>query len=678
MPAYRRRKYRKRNYFYRRRPRFSRRRTRKTFQRRRWRKRNNFWNKVKRLKTYKKLKKTKINLKVFQPKTVNKCKIKGYKCLFQGSCLRLSHNYIQGVYAQTPEWYPFGGGWSLLVYSLDSLFEDYNHLENIWTKSNAGLPLVRYTGCKFKLYQAENADYVFTYDNCWPMVDTIHKHADSAPSRMIQKKHKITVPSRQTQKRKKPYKTVRIKPPPQMTNNWYFAHDLHKLPLLMTTTTSVSLTTPFANENKMSPNVTLHCLNPLQIQNPNFQHPSSSTGWNPKWLTNGAVTSPIYWYASLQTYNTNDKVTFVKQLIFLGNTKDNQPGIELQEIANKDKFTENTKKNWGNPFYHRYIERTEEQSYTIYFSFSTVVDLVNKLKQPQLNNDTFKDVNFTEVTGPIIYQITYNSAKDAGFKNKAYFIPTIDQNNTNPTNNENLQLSGFPLHILLWGWPDWLKKLKLASNTENDYLLVIETDMFDEKLDKYILLDQDFLDGKDPYTPGEEFSTNYYNKNNWFPNLRYQTQSIEKICQTDPACYRPKFNNYVQSYCIYTFYFKWGGCPKELQKPYDPSLQPIWNTANNIHSRPEIQDPSTRAETHLFDWDWVKDYVTLPAIDRIKQFTTIFEPLSLTESKSEPKTQTAQKEKSEKEKKEAIQQLLQQLRKQQLLQQLKCFLQLKK
>ncbi len=86
------------------------------------------------------------------------------------------------------------------------MYEDYLHLENIWTKGNAGLPLSRYLGCKFRLYQSDFADYVFYYDHCWPMVATEHTHADCAPSRMLTKKTKIIIPSRLTQQRKKPYK----------------------------------------------------------------------------------------------------------------------------------------------------------------------------------------------------------------------------------------------------------------------------------------------------------------------------------------------------------------------------------------------------------------------------------------------------------------------------------------
>lgn len=665
MPPYR------SSYYYRRwrRPRnrrrwISRRRIRPTFYRRKWRQRRHRFYKVKRRRFFTKKKKKTIKLKVFQPKTINKCTIKGYKCLFQGSTDRLSHNYIQSIYTQNPEIYPTGGGWSLLVYSLDSLYEDYLHLENIWTKGNAGLPLVRYTGCSFKLYQAEFCDYVFQYDICWPLVDTQHTHADSAPSRMLMKRNKIVMPSRLTQKRKKPYKRIKIKPPPQMTNNWYFTQDIHKIPLVMTTTTAVSLTQPFCKPTKQSNNITLYALNPYQFQNPNFQHFPETTGYSPKWLMVGQVNTPIYWYATTQNY-ANPTKQWVGELEFLGNTKVNQPGRPIKDLANG---TLNTKKNWGNPFHHRYFEHSKETSYTIYFSTSNIETLITQYKAATSSTQTISST-FTAVTGPLVYTLTYNPAKDTGAKNQVYVVPTIDQNNLNPPTDENLKFHGFPLPILLWGWTDWLKKLKLASNFENDHLLVIETDMFDEKLPKYILIDPDFKDGFDPYTHEEQ--QNYYNSQNWFPNLRYQNQSIEYICQTDVGTYKPSGNTYIQAYCKYSFYFKWGGCPKTLQKAYDPSLQPTWTTADNIYRRPEIQNPNIKPQTELYEWDWEdEDYITQSAIKRIKQFTTISPTLPSTESKSNAKASKTQKKTTEKEEKEEILKLLQRLRMQRVLQQL--------
>ncbi len=77
-----------------------------------------------------------------------------------------------------------------MVFTLTSLFEDFEHLQNIWTKTNLGLPLVKYKGCKLKLYQSYDTDYIAVYDRCWPMVDTNLTHLDAAPSRMFQKNTK--------------------------------------------------------------------------------------------------------------------------------------------------------------------------------------------------------------------------------------------------------------------------------------------------------------------------------------------------------------------------------------------------------------------------------------------------------------------------------------------------------
>ncbi len=69
---------------------------------------------------------------------INKCKIRGQKCLFEGGPMRLSNNFYEYFGSYVPENWQGGGGWSLMVFSLDSLYEDFNLLQNYWTKSNAG------------------------------------------------------------------------------------------------------------------------------------------------------------------------------------------------------------------------------------------------------------------------------------------------------------------------------------------------------------------------------------------------------------------------------------------------------------------------------------------------------------------------------------------------------------
>ncbi len=187
MPPYRKRFY--RNYYQRRRRRFRYRRPRNTF-RRRWRlkRTNRRHRKVKKRKFFRK--KLKITVQQFQPSRIRKCKIIGTRCLFQGSPLRTSNNYTDYANSVTPKHVPGGGGWSIQTFTLENLFDDFQRLKNIWTESNAGLPLVRYLGCSFKFYQSAETDYLVHYDRCWPMVDTPYTHADSSPPGMFLKKKK--------------------------------------------------------------------------------------------------------------------------------------------------------------------------------------------------------------------------------------------------------------------------------------------------------------------------------------------------------------------------------------------------------------------------------------------------------------------------------------------------------
>nr|UGV36436.1 MAG: ORF1 [TTV-like mini virus] len=662
MPPYWTRRYRFRNYRRKRRFRFLPWRTRQTIRRRyRTRKRYRRPYKVKRRRYNRK--KTKLILKQFQPSTINKCKIIGYKCLFQGSPLRTSKNYIQYVYSTVPPFWPGGGGWSLLVFSLESLYEDFLHIQNLWTKSNAGLPLVRFLGSKFKFYQSADTDYVVSYDRCWPMVDTEHTHADSCPIRMLQRRHKVIIPSRKSQSRKKPYKKVFIKPPSQMQTKWYFQRDICKIPLLMLTATSVDLRYPFCSPQAKSNNITIRFLSPFLFQNPNFAHYPTTTGYWPKRTDSG---EKLYLYASHNALPNDINTDFVKTLIPLCNTTTYQPGKQLSSAG-----YENKPENWGNPFYHDYINDTNsEQTMYLFLSKTTPINMLEYIKangaKPTL----------TTVTGPTIYDTRYNPEKDTGEKNKIYLVSNGSKETIEPPTNTNYIFEGFPLFILLWSWTDFIKKLKDTPDIDKYQFLVIETDQFETKLPKYIPIDTDFTEGYDPYTPEDiknnpqvPHTPNIYNKNSWYPKLLFQQQMIERICSAGPAYPRPASNNYLQAYCKYCFYFKWGGCPKTLQKAYDPCLQSKWTTTDNIGTRLEITNPFTPPETQLYSFDWEKDYVNQKAIERIQYYTEIDEPnISISGNKNNPSTfKKAQEKNSAEKEEEALQQQLLKLRHKRML-----------
>lgn len=648
MAYYRQTRYRRRNFYRKRRPWLFRRRIRNAFQRKRWRfkRRNRRKYKVKNYRTFKKRKT--ITVKQFQPYTVKRCKVVGYKCLFQGGPDRTSNNYFQYVYSYIPEKQPGGGGWGLCVFTLDSLYEDYTHLENIWTTSNAALPLIRYKGCKFTFYQTEETDYIVTYDNCWPMVDTPHKHADSAPFRMLMKHHKIVVPSRQTKRKRKPYITKFIKPPAQMKTQWYFQKEICKTPLVMLTITSCSLRFPFAAPEAESNNISINILNPYLFKNSNFQHFDTSGYWCK--YANPDNTEPLYLYASGEenvTYE-NLKNGTVNTIIALANTKDHTAGINLVNQSE-----EKIQSYLGNPFHEDYTSGDMH----IYISKMTPLEVLKLVNNNHTEPTDAKKRSIT-ITGNIIYTVRYNPQKDDGTTNKAYIVNNELGGLIQPPNNPNFIIEGFPLHTMLWGWTDFIRKLGEAIHFDQNYIVTIETKQVnDNKLPYLIPLDDTFIHGLNPYSPihtdpDHHIPIDAYNAKNWYPRHEYQKVTINRICMSGPACPRQPWKHYMQANCKYKFYFTLGGCPKTIEKIYNPCSQPKWPTPDNITGRYEVQDPNTHPATELYSWDWKKDYVTESAISRIRKYTQIDPKIfSIPESKNMPvileKTQEKDEQKAE-------------------------------
>nr|UGV36848.1 MAG: ORF1 [TTV-like mini virus] len=572
-----------------------------------------------------------ILLKQFQPETIRRCKIIGTIPLFQGSPERANNNYIQTIYSYVPIDEPGGGGWTIMIETLSSLWDDFLHLKNIWTQSNAALPLVRYGGVTLKFWQSAYTDYCVQVSNCFPMVDTKYTHADSAPSRMLQKKHIIKVPSLETRKRKKPYKKIFVRPPQQMQNKWYFQKDICNIPLLMIIGTAVDFRYPFCPSKSRSNNVTLRCLNTSFFQFHDFDHFPETSGYIPKPET--------YMYAAKDEHEENP--TERSHFIYLGNTKDNTPGkgINTNNPMNKS--------DWGNPFWHEYITGHKH----VYTSSSPPTD-TSSWHTP------------TKLTEPYFKTVRYNPEKDKGEANTIYLVNNFQRQGWDKPISQNLQMSGFPLYLMCWGIIDWWQKLHEANDIGNHYIFAIITDQFDDKFSPYIPIDQFFMQGDGPYLAP---ITNYDN-NHWQPKVRFQTQSINNICLSGPGCSRPPYENYMQAKFTYTFHMKWGGCPKTLEKPYDPCSQPNWVIPSNVTAGLQIENPNTDPKTILQKWDWRRDFITDTALKRIQEYTPTDETLQiLTDNPRQPSIlrqtqQTSDSEETSEEEKAPIETQLQQLR----------------
>nr|UGV34570.1 MAG: ORF1 [TTV-like mini virus] len=673
MPTYWKRRYYQRRQ-RRRKYRFLPWRIRKTF-RRRWRQRRTRRPKYKVKKKRFIRKKTKIIVKQFQPTSIKKCKIIGNKCIIQGSPKRCHHNFIQYYNSKVPELHPGGGGWSQLIFSLDSLYDDYQKMQNIWTTTNCNLPLVRYLGCTMKFYQTDYIDYIVVYDTCWPMVDTFLSHADSSPTSMLLKKNKISIPSRQTQTRKKPYKKVFIKPPSQLQTKWYFQRELCKTPLLMLTTTAMDFTKPFCSSKAESNNISVKCLNPYIFQNFNFQTYPQTSGWYCKTtaLEHEDTEHKMYLYS---IHANQDKLIDTITV-----TSTNKTDYQITPLCNPLDYKagqhingnyQDNKNYWGNIFYP---DNLDLDSVTIYISLHYPAEVTNFMK----TNTPTKTLSFTKPHGPLIYTLRYNPETDKGLKNIAWIQSTSKTAPVEPPEDINLQLSGFPLYVLFWGWTDWIKKAKVLQDLDQNGIIIFKTDQFDIQLPFYAVVDIDFIEGYDPYVQhthdGSHRLPSEFSRKHWYPKVQFQDQTIENICMSGPACPRLNNNEYMQAFVKYKFHFKWGGCPKKLEKACDPCSQPIWTTPDNLTRRLEIKDPNTDPLTELYSWDWSGDYVDTEAIQRIKEHTKT-DPTNFisTENKNLPTTATKKKEKQtpQEETKTLFLQLYKLQQQRQLLQELLC------
>ncbi len=508
-------------------------------------------------------------------------------CLLQCGPDRLHFNWTQYMDTVTPEKWQGGGGWSQIKFSLGSLFQQREYMNNYWTVSNVGLPLTRYRGCTFKFYRAKDIDYIVYYTTCQPMLDSVMLHATAQPANMLMRKHKIIVKSQRTKPNGKLWVKKRIRPPEQMQNRWYFQKELCNEGLVLLTTTLIDLDRYYLNPDACSNSITLTCINVLVFTNHNFQQSAMGTvDWAP---------NHTYFL-----YGATQHATEVQHLIYLGQTKSNEPGKEMSGFNTETQYRQNKLENFGNPFFHRYLD----DSYKIYTSAHNLhwcFENENK-KKPLSDPNT----GFAEFTQPLLRKVRYCPNKDTGSTNTIYLLKNTDNTNWDPPADPDLKFSGFPLWTLFWGWTDWQVKLKKALRIHQDYIVCFQTSVINEKMTCYCPLDDSYIHGNSPYQT-EGFNPQDWDI--WWPSERYQMTSIENICKTGPGVAKTTSKS-LEAHCNYTFFLSGEDAQNKLKtSPIHATNQttpcPILSYKD---LRQRIQKPShpqknstnlTSDETHL-------------------------------------------------------------------------------
>lgn len=576
---YRRRRWRRRQ--------FRRRRPRQTIRRRFWRRYT-----VRRRRIKKKLKKIKVY--EWQPTVIKKCHIKGTIPLIQGGKQRQGFNYAQYQDSYIPSHKGGGGTWSIMVFSLGALYEEWERLNNVWTKTNNGLPFARYCGCKFKFYRQEFYDYIVHYSICYPMTDTEDQHLNSHPHRIIQGRKKIVVHRYNKQIHKKPYVKKKIRPPAMLQSHWYFQQEICNTGLLLITTTITNLNNYWLSNSHLSNNISFWSVNTRLFTNPNFQMTDSTVGYTPK--------DSVYLYSTYNGTQTSD-LTW-NHMIYLGNTHHYDAGQSPHDLPSS--ITDKTsafkeKKYWGNPFHYQ----VANHQVRLFISSINPTTITSDMLNQKIKNTTLSDE-------PVFQECRYNPYSDKGYGNEAYMLSnTIAKKKVwDPPDNKLLYNSGYPCWLLPWGWIDWQLKLKEINQIGINYNYIFKTDKILPKLPAYIPINYTFV-----YPEEDKLTTT--DKLHFYPKNDYQLDAISLICDSGPGTYQFEYGESVQVNAFYDFFFKWGGCPAPMEEVKDPCNQPHFPIPTEITEGRKIQNPNTNKSEYLYCFDERRETLTKTAQKRI-------------------------------------------------------------
>lgn len=110
--------------------------------------------------------------------------------MVMGATGREMYSYTYTQEHWIPPRTPGGGGFGVMLYSLDYLYEQYQYQRNVWTTSNCDFDLVRYTGSKFTFFRHPEVSFILTYSREFPMIITKDTYQTTHPAMLLLKKEK--------------------------------------------------------------------------------------------------------------------------------------------------------------------------------------------------------------------------------------------------------------------------------------------------------------------------------------------------------------------------------------------------------------------------------------------------------------------------------------------------------
>lgn len=572
--------------------------------------------------------------------------------------------YLESI---APHDWPGGGGFSILNFSLLTLYQENLIAKNYWTTSNQNMPLIRYLGCTMTLYSQPEVDYLFYYHNAYPMQAGKLTYMSSHPQIMIQTKHVKVIRCRKFSKRKKPYKKFFIQPPAQMQNKWYFQHDIATMPLLQTIATVCSLDRTYLHANAQSSTIGFTSIDTTELQNHDFKN-QGTQGYLPLHDQRlfGVTQAPIqHDITKIQIGN----------LVFLGTTDHNQEGTPIKDIQNGGGGTFQNKLQkameqsgyMGNPFHKEWLHKDN----WIVKTTKTYQQLITSYNK---ENDYLKQTDFS-FKNPILMDCRYNPFADKGTDNKVYLLKVTGgphSDDLTPPTEPELIWDNLPLWLLTWGYLDFQKKCGTHSQIDTNSMIVIYSKYIQPQKNKfYIPIDKYFISRNSPWETDHLEPSDHQN---WHPKVRYQVDTMNTIASTGPFTVKLQDKISVEAHLKYKFHFKVGGEPAPMSITVDPTEQPKYAIPNNILQPTSLQNPTTPIENFLWRFDERRGYITQKALQRIKTDSetekdvfTITEPSTTVPVQTQKEIQTTDSSTSEEEETPLETQLLHERRKQRLL-----------
>nr|UGV36969.1 MAG: ORF1 [TTV-like mini virus] len=603
MPYWRRYRWRRR------RPRrIWRRRFRPTFQRRFWRRRHRV----------RKRKLKYLKLKEWQPKYIRHLKITGTYPLVLTTKDRESNNLNCYLDSIAPEHVHGGGGFSICNFSLWTLYQEHLQLRNWWSVSNENMPLVRFLGCKVKVYRQAELDILFYYRNTYPMTASLTTYQSTNPAAMLLNNRTKIIPCKQHNKNKRAFKKFKIYPPSQMQNKWYFQKDIAQIPLVQFITTGCSLDRMYLASSSVSTTMGFTTLD--------------TNGFLQRYLKSNGTQPYMPQTGQLIFAGPNHREPLLAELILLGSVEEATHGILLKsaigeltppsdwgvdsaEIPKKLYNAFYNHANWGNPFVHDWFYGDQ----TIYMTNKTLKELCQHYKTKTWQNAKL-DSNFTIKTQKT-QECRYNPFADKGAGNILYLLPIGSHEHSYgwaPPTDKDVICQDLPLHVMLWGYLDFHRKCKEYTDIDTNCILVFQCQyVWPPGHCKFLVpLDEDFLYGNSPYFHEGKKTTSDYQ--NWHPKVRVQTRIINAIACSGPATAKIPPDISRECHMKYEFHFKIGGEPPPMSVLTNPEDQTKYIIPNNLLQTPSLQNPTTPFEHLLWKFDERRGQITKRASKRIK------------------------------------------------------------